>query len=151
MVLSISVLLGDRAARRLARAHRRARMSPTALVLLLLVRLGDDLGRHVDRHDGALARRGDGRRLHRGVPADVPQQRVRADRLAADAAVGRVVEPGQRDGRRGPRAVRQPGDAGGEARVADRAPGARLVPLLRAHPGDRRPGALRRYRARTSD
>ena len=69
-----------RPARRLAHPHRRVRTSSLALVLLAAVRLGDDLDRHVDRADGALARRGHGRRLHRRVPADVPEQRVRADR-----------------------------------------------------------------------
>ena len=54
------------------------------------LRRRDDLDRHLGRPDRALARRGHGRRVHRGLPADVHQQRVRADRLAAErAAVGR--------------------------------------------------------------
>ena len=58
---------------------------------------------------GPLARRGHGRGVRRRVPAHVPEQRVRADRHAADcAAVLRGVEPGQRADRRDPRAVRQP-------------------------------------------
>ena len=56
-----------------------ARRAPAAVLLLLR----DDLDRHVDRPHRARARRGDGRRLRRRVPAHVPQQRVRPDQLAA--------------------------------------------------------------------
>ena len=101
MALSIVVLLSAGLHRRLARAHRRAARRRPRSLLLLAFCVGDDLDRHVDRPHGALARRGDGRRLRRRVPADVPEQRVRADRLAARrVAVGRGVEPDQRDGRR---------------------------------------------------
>ena len=72
-----------RAARRLARAHRRPRTSRPRWLLLLafssaMIWIGTWIGLMV-----RVARRGHGRRLRRRVPAHVPQQRVRADRLAA--------------------------------------------------------------------
>ena len=52
----------------------------------------------------AVAGRGDGRRPSPRLPADVHQQRLRADRVDAQRpAVGRRVEPGQRDRRGRPR------------------------------------------------
>ena len=62
--------------------------SPAASLLLFAVLLGDDLGRHVDRSHGAGARRGDGRRLRRGVPAHVP----RATRSCRSTRCPRVLQ-----------------------------------------------------------
>ena len=88
-----------------------------------------------------------------GVPADVPEQRVRADRLAAQrAAVDRGVEPGQRDGRGGAGAVRQPG-----ARRSTKHTWPLEHPVVAAFVycavilAIAVPASLRRYRARTSD
>ena len=80
----------------------------TALVLAVAVRRSHGLGRDGDRADGADARRGHGGRLHHRLPADLREQRVRADRHPADGVAAlRGVEPGERDGRRPPGAVRE--------------------------------------------
>ena len=90
------------------------------------------VGRHLRRPPRADAGRRDGRGLHHDLPPDVHQQRLRADRLAAQLpAVGGEREPGERDRCRRPHAVRQPGDAQPEGRVAARPPGAGRLPLHR--------------------
>ena len=82
MALSIVVLLG---AGLIVgwRVHTDLLHIATALAALAHVLVGDDLDRHVDRPQGAVARCSHGRRVRRGVPAHVPEQRVRADQLAA--------------------------------------------------------------------
>ena len=145
MVLSIVVLLGAGLVVGW-RTHTDVGHVTGALAAPAAVRLGHDLDRHVDRPEGAVPRRGHGRRLRGGLPADVPEQHLRADRHAADrAAVRRRLEPGQRDGRRRPGAVRQPEPPGHRALVAARAPGAGRVRLLLRDAGHR--GARRRCAA----
>ena len=73
MVLSIVVLLGAGLRRRVAHPHRR-RPRHRRAAAAAAVRLGHDLDRHVDRPQGAVPRRGHGRRVRGGLPADVPEQ-----------------------------------------------------------------------------
>ena len=85
MALSIAVLLG---AGLIVgwRVHTDLAHFMTAIVLLLTVRVRDDLDRHLDRPEGAVARCSHGRRFRRDLSAHVPEHRFRSDQHSAERA-----------------------------------------------------------------